>query len=85
MNYPTSIMAAAKSSAVSTGVIIVTAILVAIPLIIVVAYLRFDYLRHKRPLQEIDPNVKYTFWHHVRVVTIPLLSYRVTFMVQKRD
>lgn len=73
-----------KSNDFSINVLIFTAIVIAIAMAIAVAVLKRDYQRHKRPLQEISPNVDYTFWHHIRVVTIPLLSYRVTFMVQKR-
>ena len=76
---------ATTSSSVSGGVIILTAIGVAIPVIIVFLYLRIDYYRHKKPLVSIDPNVRYTFWHHVKVVTIPLFSYRIKFMIQKKD
>lgn len=76
---------AAQTSTVSGGVIVLTAIAVAIPIIIIFVYLRVDYKRHKRPLVMIDPSVRYTFWHHVKVVTIPLFSYRIKFMIQKRD
>ncbi len=69
----------------SAGALVITAVVIAIPLIIGVIWLKVDYTRHKRPLKEIDPQVKYTFWHHIKVVTIPLLSYRVTFMIQKKD
>jgi heme/copper-type cytochrome/quinol oxidase subunit 2 len=76
---------ATEPARVSGGVIILTAIAVAIPVIAVFVYLRIDYRRHKKPLTLIDPSVKYTFWHHVRVVTIPLFSYRIRFMIQKKD
>lgn len=69
----------------SVGVLIITAFVIAVPLLITVVWLKADYSRHKRPLQEIDPNVNYTFWHHIRVVTIPLLSYRVSFYISKKD
>jgi hypothetical protein len=72
------------ASSVSGGVILITAVIIALPLIALVTYLRLDYVRHKRPLQLADPSVKYGFWHHIRVVTIPLFSYRLTFVVQKR-
>lgn len=79
------LFAVTNESSVSTAVIIITAIAIALPLLIVFSYLRVDYLKHKRPLQQIDPNVNYTFWHHMKVVTIPLFSYRLTFVVQKRS
>jgi heme/copper-type cytochrome/quinol oxidase subunit 2 len=76
---------ASSSNSVSSGVIVLTAIAIAIPVIAVFIYLRVDYHRHKKPLTMIDPTVKYTFWHHVRVVTIPIFSYRIRFMIQKKD
>ena len=76
---------ASQPSTISGGVIVVTAIAVAVPVVAVFVYLRVDYRRHKKPLVMIDPNVKYTFWHHVRIVTIPIFSYRIRFMIQKKD
>lgn len=76
---------AKSESQVPAGVIIVTAIAIAIPLVIVVFFLQLDYLRHKRPLREADPAVSYTFWHHIKVVTIPLMSYRISFYMEKKD
>lgn len=78
------VLTAASSGPVSASVLLLTAIVVAIPILVVVTYLRLDYRRHKKPLQEVDPNVRYTFWHHIRVVTVPLFSYRITFYVSKK-
>lgn len=36
-----------------------------------------QYLKHKAPLKAVDPNVKYGFFHHVQIVTIPLIRYRL--------
>lgn len=76
---------AQKEGGLSVAVLFFTALLLAVPLIVIVIWLKADYSRHKRPLKEIDPNVHYTFWHHIKVVTIPLLSYRITFMIQKKN
>lgn len=74
-----------KDGGLSVGALVTTAIVIAIPLTVTVVWLKVDYNRHKRPLRDIDPNVHYTFWHHIKVVTIPLLSYRITFMIQKKS
>lgn len=74
----------ATTAAVSNSVIAFTALLIGLPLVTVVLYLRIDYRRHRKPLLEIDPMVHYTFFHHVKVVTIPLLSYRISFYVSKK-
>lgn len=68
---------AQTTSSVSGGVIILTALSVGVVMVLVVASVHLDYRRHKRPLTEIDPSVVYSFWHHLRVVTIPRLRYRL--------
>jgi len=47
------------------------------------SYIYFDFLRHRKPLKEQDPGVRYSFAHHLKVVTIPLLKYRVSIGVSK--
>lgn len=69
----------------SMSVFAFTSFIIALPLLVIVVWLKADYNRHKKPLLAIDPNVKYTFWHHVKVVSIPLMSYRITFMIQKKN
>ena len=39
-------------------------------------YSIIDYRAHRRPLKEADPEVAYSFAHHLRVVSMPLLSYK---------
>lgn len=53
-----------------------------ISIILVCTFL--DYGRHRRPLVEADPNIRYTLGHHVRVVTIPLLRYRLHIRFEKK-
>lgn len=64
-------------------VYILTPLLLALLTIIVYAY--FDYLRHKRPLVEENPHIHYTFWHHLKVVTFPILRYRISFVIERQD
>lgn len=47
------------------------------------AYVVYDWRRHRKPLITQDPNVHYTIWHHLRVVTIPVFKYRISFVVSK--
>ena len=35
-----------------------------------------QYLRHRAPLKAIDPSVHYGYFHHISIVTIPMLKYR---------
>ncbi len=46
-------------------------------------YLYRDYRRHKKPLTDVDPHVSYGLAHHVKVVTIPLISYRVRLSFER--
>lgn len=41
-------------------------------------YLYIDYRKHKKPLTTIDPEIHYTFIHHVKMVNLPMLKYRIT-------
>jgi hypothetical protein len=45
-----------------------------------------DYRKHKRPLMEADPyNAStYTYWHHLKTVTVPLFAYRISFAFETK-
>lgn len=66
-------------SLANTGALAVSSTVLAGIIISTLAYTYWDYRRHKQPLVEVDPDARhtYTYLHHVRVVTIPLLKYRV--------
>jgi len=82
--------ASAASTAVAklaeTGAIGISSTLLIGIIIAITTYLYFDYKAHKKPLRAEDPHVKYTFLHHIRVVSMPRLKYRVavTFSISKR-
>jgi hypothetical protein len=67
----------------TTGVAVSTTLLLGL-IIASGAYVFFDYQKHKRPLIEADPNARYTLGHHVRVVTLPLLKYRLSVRFEKK-
>lgn len=56
---------------------------VPLALLFTAIYVVYDWQRHRKPLVEQDPSVRYTIWHHLRVVTIPLFKYRISFVVSK--
>lgn len=56
---------------------------VPLALLFTAVYVIYDWRRHRKPLVEQDPSVHYTIWHHLRVVTIPLFKYRISFVVSK--
>ena len=47
-------------------------------------YLYIDYRKHKKPLTAIDPEIHYTFMHHVKMVNLPMLKYRITSKFHKK-
>lgn len=69
----------------ATGVITVAAMIVGILMVVGAIYTFVDYRRHRRPLEESDRFLasEYTYWHHLKVVTIPLAKYRLTFKLEK--
>lgn len=75
---------AASGTLAETGVLAISTILLMSIIVAITVYLYIDYRKHKKPLVEINPNVHYTFAHHVRMVNIPLLKYRLTFSVEKK-
>lgn len=70
---------------ISSLVVIVVGIVLLVSLIVILSILFRDYKKHKKPLTEIDPNVNYSFMHHIRVVTIPLFKYRLSIKVTKAN
>jgi len=69
-----------------TGAIGISSTLLIGIIIAITSYLYIDFRAHKKPLRAEDPHVKYTFLHHIRVVSMPRLKYRVavTFSISKR-
>lgn len=57
----------------------------ALAILTLLTYAYFDYLRHKRPLIEENPRIHYTFWHHLHVVTFPILRYKISFVIERQD
>ena len=57
----------------------------ALAMLTILTYAYFDYLRHKRPLVEENPRIHYTFWHHLHVVTFPILRYKISFVIERQD
>lgn len=83
-------LAKKKNLLVDTGTFTIFSSLASILLIVGVILVNIDYRKHKAPLiqsdKELNQNLasSYTFWHHVRVVTIPTLKYRFTIILEKK-
>ncbi len=66
------------------GISLLPAVVLVILFVATVSYVVADYRRHKRPLVEADPNTHYTLTHHVRLVTLPLIWYRISFSLHNK-
>ncbi len=64
---------------------LVLSILAAVLLLITLAYTYRDYRKHRKALEVAAGQSvgAYTYWHHLRVVSIPLARYRVSFRLEK--
>jgi hypothetical protein len=64
---------------VNTGAVTIGIMAVGIVLVVMATWTYIDYRRHKRPLMQADPYLasSYTYLHHIRVVTVPALRYRL--------
>ncbi len=68
-----------------TGAMMISAIGLSAVLIVSILYLFIDYRRHKKPLILADPNVQYSFVHHLHQVTIPMFKYRISVAIKPVD
>lgn len=75
---------AATNILAETGMLIGLAIPVGLLILGVLTYSYLDYRRHRRPLIDADPKAKYSFWHHLHVVSLPLIRYRLSIRVDRR-
>ncbi len=55
-------------------------------LMLLFIYTYIDYRRHRRPLVEADPSVssRYTYQHHIKTVSVPLLKYRINISINRK-
>lgn len=69
----------------NTGTLAISSTLLIGIILSTFAYSFWDYRRHKQPLIEVDPNARltYTYLHHVKVVTIPLIKYRINLSIAR--
>lgn len=66
-----------------TGIVTISAVILLAVFIICLVFIYADYRRHKKPLVAIDPSIKYSLMHHMKVVTLPLFRYRLSIKVSK--
>ena len=76
---PVGLAVKSSSQLANTGVAAAGLVVTGVLLVISAAWTYVDYKRHKRPLAQADPYLAstYTYLHHIRVVTVPALRYRL--------
>lgn len=67
-----------------TGILAIVLLPIGIMMLVITTWLYIDYRRHKKPLKKVDPKIKYSFWHHLHVVSFPLIKYRLSINVDRR-
>jgi hypothetical protein len=68
-----------------TGIMQVSSILLVGVILSVLLYTYVDFRKHRKPLLEMDSSARYTYTyaHHIKTVTIPLMRYRISVSVRK--
>ena len=63
----------------------VVVLLVIVLLLVLITYI--DYRKYRRPLAQIDiiASKKYTYMHHMRMVSFPMMRYRFSISLQKKS
>ena len=87
-NYPVVLGASSVSGEGSgelakTGVVAGSSIIGTL-FVVATAYTYFDYRRHRAPILEAEGSNGYTYWHHIKMVTIPTIKYRLNVSLEKR-
>lgn len=54
-------------------------------LLAVTIYTVWDWQRHRAPIVAENPENHYTLLHHLKVVTLPVFRYRISFVVSRSD
>ena len=80
---PVGLVTASGGLLANTGAVAISLYILLSVFIASFAYVYIDYRKHKKPLLLADPKVHYGFGHHVSVVTIPLLRYRIRLNILK--
>ncbi len=68
-----------------TGVVAISSAVLSIIALISLILIWRDYRRHKKPLMQVNPQVKYSMPHHIKVVVIPLVKYRLSLRLSRQD
>lgn len=79
-----------SASLVNTGSVTFVSMLLALIIITIVLFSYRSYRKFKAPIIQNDQETNqsfakdYTYWHHLKVVTLPTLRYRFTIIIEKK-
>ncbi|MCA9348131.1 hypothetical protein KC867_01845, partial [Candidatus Saccharibacteria bacterium] len=88
---PIGLATVTNPSLLNTGFKVVFPIILAIIIVSLGITTYLDYRKHKQPLLDMDKEMntniakQYTYWHHMKVVTIPLAKYRISVRLERQD
>lgn len=72
------------SQLAKTGVFVALASPVGLLLIAGTVFTYYDYRRHKQPLLAVDDSVQYSYFHHLKVVSLPVMKYRFSVGLDRK-
>ena len=72
------------SQLAKTGIFVALASPVGLLLIGGALFTYYDYRRHKQPLLAVDSDASYSYFHHLKVVSLPLAKYRLSIGVDRQ-
>lgn len=66
--------------------LVVVGLVLLVLLVVLFIYTYVDYRKHRKPLVEADPSIgnQYTYQHHIRAVSVPLLKYRINISINRK-
>lgn len=77
-----------NSTLAKTGmVIIIPSVILGAIILFALVYTFLDYRKHRKPLVQADPFARktYTYGHHIKTVTIPVMRYRLHITINKNS
>mgnify|MGYP002399978275 CR=1 FL=1 len=80
----TAVNSGSSAQLAKTGAFVALASPIGLFLVGAAIYTYTDYRRHKLPLTEAAADANYSYFHHLKVVTIPLARYRLSVGVERK-
>ena len=72
------------SQLAKTGIFVALASPIGLLIIAGSVFTYYDYRRHKQPLLAVDDSVQYSYFHHLKVVSLPVMKYRFSVGLDRK-